>query len=307
MDPKGICTRNQFGFAIGGPILKNKLFIFESTEWTRVRSLASETQEILDPSFISMLPANVQAYFTSYGAGAVSPSGVVTTAGQLVAAGYTVGPINGTTAVASSQPIFDVVNFKVPFDAGGDVPQNTYSLVGRVDFDLTSKATMFFRAGRQSLNEFLGSTFYSAYPQYDSGSTAVNQSFLYSLSHIFTTNLFDNAKLSFTRFNDATSFNTALTNTPNLMITPPTDPVTNGDIQFARVAKQWRAGVRWASVRRSTEHNSIRGRSVLDKGQTLHAVWRPADLHTAERSVRRLWAQLSVTTTGLFTGWIASD
>ena len=39
--PKGAYTRNQFGYAAGGPIIKNKLFIFESTEWTRVRSSAS--------------------------------------------------------------------------------------------------------------------------------------------------------------------------------------------------------------------------------------------------------------------------
>ncbi len=36
--PKGTFTRNQFGFAVGGPILKDKLFFFGSTEWTRVRS-----------------------------------------------------------------------------------------------------------------------------------------------------------------------------------------------------------------------------------------------------------------------------
>ena len=41
----------------------------------------------------------------------------------------TVDPINGVTPVPSSQPVFDTVNFKAPFDAGGDVPQNTYSLV----------------------------------------------------------------------------------------------------------------------------------------------------------------------------------
>ncbi len=38
--PKGAYTRNQFGYSAGGPIMKNKLFIFESTEWTRVRSSA---------------------------------------------------------------------------------------------------------------------------------------------------------------------------------------------------------------------------------------------------------------------------
>ena len=34
--PKGVYTRNQFGFDVGGPILKDKLFFFGSTEWTRV-------------------------------------------------------------------------------------------------------------------------------------------------------------------------------------------------------------------------------------------------------------------------------
>ena len=33
------------------PSSRNKLFIFESTEWTRIRSAASESQEIFDPAF----------------------------------------------------------------------------------------------------------------------------------------------------------------------------------------------------------------------------------------------------------------
>jgi len=114
VDPKGIYTRNQFGFAAGGPIIRNKLFIFESTEWTRVRSSATETEEVLDPSFISMLPSNVQSYFGTYGTNQVAPSGSVVTAGQLATAGLSVGPINGTTAVSASQPVFDVVNLGAP-------------------------------------------------------------------------------------------------------------------------------------------------------------------------------------------------
>ena len=221
VDPKGSYTRNVFGFAAGGPIIKNKLFMFESTEWTRVRSSASETQEVLDPAFISLLPANTQAYFGKYGTGAAPASGSVTTAGQLAAGGITVGPVNGVAAVPASTPVFDVVNFKVPFDAGGDVPQNTYSLVGRIDFNLSDKTTMYGRVARQNLDEFQGSDTYSAYPQYDTGTTVVNSSYLFSLNHIFSPSLLNSAKISYTRFNTNTSFDTTLTNTPSLMIVPP--------------------------------------------------------------------------------------
>jgi hypothetical protein len=168
VSPKGQYTRNQFGFNVGGPIVKNKLFVFVGTEWTRVRSQSSQTEEILDPSLIAMLPANVQSYFSAFGTGAYPGSGRVTTAGQLAAAGVTVGPINGITAVSASQPIFDTVNFKTPFDAGGGLPQNTYTLVGRFDYTMSDRTTMFCRYGRESQDEFLGSAFYSAYPQYSS-------------------------------------------------------------------------------------------------------------------------------------------
>jgi hypothetical protein len=231
--PKGEYTRNQFGFSAGGPIKKDKLFIFESTEWTRVRSSANQTEEIPDPGFVAMLPANIQAYFSKYGTGAL-PSSAKITAGQLASAGLTINRINGTTAVPASTPIFDVVNFTVPYDAGGDDPQNTYRLLGRIDYNLSDRTQMFFRAGRDSDDLFQGSTSYGPYPQYNVGATELNQSFLYSLNHVFTSNVLDTARVSFTRFNDANSFNTALTNTPNLFLSSslPSDPLTGNAIQL---------------------------------------------------------------------------
>jgi len=244
VDPKGQYTRNVFGFGAGGPIMRNRLFAYESTEWTRVRSSASETQEILDPSFIALMPANAQAYFKQYGTGAAAASGTVVTAGQLANAGLTtIGPINGVTPVSPGQPVFDVVNFKVPFDAGGDFPQNSYSLVARVDFNSTDKTMMFFRAARQNQVLFNGSNTYSAYPQYDTGTVNVNSSYLFSLAHVFNASLLNGVKISYTRFNNQTSFDPTLVNTPSLMITPPSDPATGGNIQLPGLENAGSPGV----------------------------------------------------------------
>ena len=228
--PKGQYTRNQFGYLIGGPILKNKLFISQSTEWTRIRSQASLNQEILDPSFLALLPANTQAYFAQYGTGAHPTSGVASTAGQLGIAG---SQINGTGApISPSQAVFDTVNYKANFDAGGGLPGNQYALVGRIDYNLSDQTQMFVRVGRENIDYLPGTVFYSPYPQYDVGFADLNQSYLYSLTHTFNSTLLNNSKVSFTRFNILNSFNTALVNTPSLELATPADPVTGGYIQM---------------------------------------------------------------------------
>jgi hypothetical protein len=230
--PKGAYTRNQFGYAAGGPILKNKLFIFESTEWTRVRSSANETEEVFDPAFIAMMPANMQDYFKTYGGGVLPSKGVAATVADLTNSGKQFGLVNGVTPIPASTPVFDTVQFNTPFDAGGGIPENQYTLVGRVDFNPTQKTSMFFRGARENEDQFPGSAFYSAYPQFNVGTAILNQSYLYSLSHTFGQNVFLAAKASFTRFNTANSFDKALTSTPSLMFVQPSDPVTGQLIQM---------------------------------------------------------------------------
>ena len=230
--PKGTYTRNQFGYAAGGPIIKNKLFIFESTEWTRVRSAASLTEENFDPAFIALMPTNIQNYYKTYGQTTLQSAGVAATVDDIVNSGASVGQVNGATALPGSTPVFDTINFKAPFDAGGGIPENQYTLVGRLDYNPTEKTSMYFRGGRENENQFQGSTSYSTYPQYNTGTTNLNQSYLYTITHTFNPSVFFSAKASYTRFNENTSFDTSLVATPSLMFVSPTDPVTGGTIQM---------------------------------------------------------------------------
>lgn len=100
-----------------------------------------------------------------------------------------------------TSPMFDTINFSAPFGADGGISPNTY-LVGRVDCNPTDKTQMFFRKASIQLP---GSNNSRAFPQYCTGITYLNQSYLYSLCHTFTPSLFLSVPASYTRSNQDNS------------------------------------------------------------------------------------------------------
>jgi len=206
---KGKYTRNQFGAAVGGPILKDKLFFFGSSEWIRVRSSAVSIAAVPTPQFLALTAANTQAFFSQYGGGKTFNFTKTYTAGQL-----------GIAGVPASTPAFGTVAFSTPVNTGGSVPQNTYNIVGRVDYNRSDRTQVFFRYADYQQNPVAGSgdSFASPYSQYNVASADKARAYLLSATHIFTPYLSESTKLSFSRFNAPLAYNTSLQNTPTLVV-----------------------------------------------------------------------------------------
>ncbi|HVJ08688.1 MAG TPA: TonB-dependent receptor [Acidisarcina sp.] len=209
---KGQYTRNQFGFAVGGPVVRNKLFFFASTEWTRVRSAAVGASGVPTPQFLALAAPNVQDYFQKY---AGSKNFTFSSTYSSCASGCPIGHIDG---IPDGTPVFGAVPFTSPQNAGGSVPQNTYNVVGRVDYSLSDKTQVFFRYVDYHEVDLSGSQFASPYTQYNVGQNLSNQAYLLNLSHLFTPYFTANTKASFSRFNTALGYDNKLQNVPTLFL-----------------------------------------------------------------------------------------
>jgi hypothetical protein len=111
-------TRNQFGFSIGGPIKKNKLFVFANPEWLRIRSEATQTATIATPQLIAASAPATQAFFSAFGTRKPNLVPLQT---------FTYGQVCGSscTALPLSTPVYQKVAYNVPADSGGGSPENT--------------------------------------------------------------------------------------------------------------------------------------------------------------------------------------
>ena len=219
---KGVYTRNQFGFDIGGPIKKDKLFFYEGTEWLRVRSSANQFAFVPDPAFIAASDPATQAYFAQYGQNVTGRQTAVLTAGPLASQLKQTPPAPGMprnlTSLPAGTPVLDQVSYAAPTDAGGGPPGNQYYLNSRVDYNLSPATTTYVRYALWKYNYQNGYLFSSPYSQYNVGQVSTNNSTLWNISHIFSPNLLTNTKLSFTRFNTVQSYDTALQGTPTLYL-----------------------------------------------------------------------------------------
>jgi len=199
--PEAVFVRNQFGYSAGGPVKKNKLFFFSSTEWTRVRSPASAFAWVPDSALISLLPANVQNFFQVEGGlrstasviGKVTRNDLIGMLGKDPCAGL------GCASLPFTTPLFDHVTYNVPTDAGAGFPQNAYNMVHRADYNISDKTQFYARYALYSEDQQAGGLSNSPYANYDLGQTFFNHNALVSVIHTFSPNWVSQSKIVYNR------------------------------------------------------------------------------------------------------------
>ena len=198
--PKGVFTRNAFGYSVGGPVLKNKLFFFSSTEWTRVRSTGSVTTVVPTAALINASSQVTRDFFAQFPLEA-TPTPRVFTAAE-TATLFNVAPGSAFGLFAAANPnlaAFQEVVSTVPTDFGGGVPQNSYQTVNRIDWNLSDKTQIYGRYAIQKQVFFEGSNAFSPYRGFNTGVLNFNQNALVSFTHTFSPNLVSQTKLVFNR------------------------------------------------------------------------------------------------------------
>ncbi|HEY7912641.1 MAG TPA: carboxypeptidase regulatory-like domain-containing protein, partial [Blastocatellia bacterium] len=167
-------VRNQFGYSVGGRIIRDKLFFFSSTEFIRVRSSANVTNWVPTPQFLNAVNARTRSAIGAFGT--VSPLGRTLTRSQVsTLLNLGTGAFNDLPA---GLPVFGEVQYQVPADVGAGAPQNSYQTVGRIDWNASDKTQIYGRFAIEDQLFFDGSNASSPFVGFNTGAETLNQNYL---------------------------------------------------------------------------------------------------------------------------------
>ncbi|MGH9831360.1 MAG: carboxypeptidase regulatory-like domain-containing protein, partial [Blastocatellia bacterium] len=201
---KGTFTRNQYGYSIGGPAIAEKLYFFNSTEWTKVRSIAPVISIAPSSELIAASSEATRNYFGLFALANSLPANNDDNANKL----YTKGEIASLFPIVkggafdklkSDTVVFGQVENRRAIDAGGGDPQNALQSVARLDYNFSNKETVNIRFGTDRQTLFDGTNSFSPYSGFNTGTQLQNDNLSISLTQAHSSRLITQTRLAVNR------------------------------------------------------------------------------------------------------------
>jgi len=205
--PKPNFVRNDFTFAAGGPIIKDKTFFFGALEGVRVRSQGVAFWWVPTQQFVDNVAPNMAAYVASGGPLPASDASQCMSAADFRARqGGGPNPfVNPNTGlnIAEDTPFFCKTTTRPPIDAGGGTGGDTWNAVAKIDHSFTPATRLSFRYALTDIKNPLGASAVAAsdspWPGFRSDRTFRSSNYGTTLTHTFSANMVNESRINFMR------------------------------------------------------------------------------------------------------------